>query len=270
MFEGALLLPNGVIWAFFFVYGSFLGSFANVLIYRMQEEEPLDLFKKSHCFQCHCSIPFYLNIPIISWHILRGRCQSCGRPFSFRYPFVELLMAVLFLALFLAIGWKWFLLEALIFVFALTVASFIDWDQMILPPSLTFSGLAIGLLGASLNPERMFLDAFLGALLGGGFLWLISYIYFLLRREMGLGGGDVALIAWIGAVLGWPSLSFVILCSCFLGSLAGLGVIWRRGSQKGLRTAIPFGPFLAVSSLIYIFLKEWIDSSAGFFMPFSL
>ena len=267
MFENILLIPDWIIFIFFFIYGAFLGSFANVLIYRMQKQKPLDLLKKSHCPQCFYTIPFYLNVPVFSWFILQGRCRNCGKFFSFRYPFVELLMAVSFSILFLAIGWKWFLLEALVFVFALTVASFIDWDQMILPDSFTLSGIVLGLLGAWLNPERLFLDAFLGALLGGGFLQFVAYIYYWLRQKEGLGGGDVKMIAWIGAVLGWQSLSFIILSSCLLGSLAGLGIM-LRGNKKVMQVAIPFGPYLAVSALMYIFLKGWTENLMGFFMPF--
>ena len=267
MFDNILLIPNGIVCSFFFIYGSFLGSFANVLIYRQKEGKSLNLFKKSHCPQCFYTIPFYLNIPIFSWFILKGHCRNCGEAFSFRYPFVEFLMAIFFLFLFMAIGWKWFLLEALIFVFALTVASFIDWDQMILPDYLTVSGIILGLLGSWLNPERLFLEAFLAVLFGGGFLLLISYIYYWLRQKEGMGGGDIKMMAWIGAVLGWKSLSFVILSACLLGSLVGLGIM-LRSNKKDLQTAFPFGPYLAISSLLYIFLNQWSKSFMDFFMPF--
>ena len=249
---------------FFFIQGSFFGSFANVLIYRMQKKEPLDLFKKSYCPNCLYNIPFYLNIPILSWFILRGLCRNCEKPFSFRYPLVEFLMALIFSLLFLTVGWKWFLLEALFFAFALTVASFIDWDQMILPDSLTLLGLLIGLIGAWLNPERAFVSALFGAFFGGGVLLLVSYSYFVLRKKEGMGGGDIKMMAWIGAVLGWPSLSFIILSSCVIGSLVGGGMIWL-GGKKLLQTAFPFGPFLAFSALIYIFLNEKAQNFIAFF-----
>ena len=267
MFDNFLLIPVWLMTLFFFIYGSFFGSFANVLIYRMQKKEPLDLFKKSYCPYCFYNIPFYLNIPIFSWFLLKGHCKNCNTSFSFRYPLVEFLMASLFLALFLAIGWKWFLLEALIFTFALVIASFIDWDQMILPDSLTLSGILIGLLGAWLNPDRPFLDAFLGVLLGGGALLFISYAYYLLRKKEGMGGGDIKMLAWLGAILGWKALSFIILSSCFLGSLAGLGIM-LHSNKNALQIALPFGPYLAVSALFYIFLSEWAKDYLAFFMPF--
>ena len=266
MLKDILLVPTWMMSIFFFVYGSFFGSFANVIIYRMQKEGPLNLFKKSYCPQCFYNIPFYLNIPIFSWFILGGSCNNCKKSFSFRYPCVEFLMAVLFLFLFLSIGWDWFLLEALIFVFALVSASFIDWDQMILPDSLTLSGIFIGLLGAWLNPDRFFLDALLGVLLGGGGLLLVSYTYYMLRGQEGLGGGDIKMMAWIGAVLSWKSLFFIILSSCLLGSLVGLGMI-LHSSKNDFQTAFPFGPYLAISAVLYIFLREW--EYMAFFMPFS-
>ena len=269
MFESVLLIPSDVTVFFFFVCGSFFGSFANVLIYRMQREgENLNLFKGSCCLSCSYKIPFYLNIPILSWFFLRGKCKNCKSPFSFRYPLVELLMSFLFSALFLLIGWKWFLLEALLFVFILVVASFIDWDQMILPDSLTLSGIIIGLLGSWLNPERFFLDSLLGLIVGGGFLLLISSFYYFLRGKEGMGGGDIKMMAWIGAVLGWQSLTFILLSSCFLGSLAGFGIM-LHSRKNTLQKAFPFGPYLAISSLIYIFLSYRFEDCLSFFMPLS-
>ncbi|MCY4321368.1 MAG: prepilin peptidase [Bdellovibrionaceae bacterium] len=256
MFEEINQLPKWFMAIGFFIYGSFFGSFANVLIFRLQQDPPLSLFKKSYCPHCKYSIPFYLNIPILSWFLLKGTCVNCSKSFSFRYPFVEFLMSCLFCALFLAIGWKWFLLESLIFTVALVSASFIDWDQMIIPDSLSLSGIIIGLLGAFLNPDRSFLDSFLGVILGGGGLLLVAYIYYLLRKKEGMGGGDIKMMAWIGAVLGWQSLLFVLLSSSILGTLFGL-ITMLQGNKKVMQTAFPFGPYLALSALIYIFLIEF-------------
>lgn len=268
MFDSFLFVPFGLMTFFFFIYGSIFGSFANVLIYRMQKEkEPLNLLKRSYCPSCFYSIPFYLNVPIFSWFLLRGQCKNCGQAVSFRYPLVEFLMAVLFSALFFSLGWKWFLLETLLFVFALVTASFIDWDQMILPDALTLSGLLVGLVGAWLNPERFFLDSFLGALLGGGTLLLFSVIYSFFRKKEGIGGGDIKMMAWIGAVLGWQSLSFILLSACLLGSLTGFGMM-LHSKKNVLQVAIPFGPYLAVSSIIYIFLSALPESPVSFLTSF--
>ena len=247
----------------FFIYGSIFGSFANVLIYRL--DKPYSLFKKSFCPHCLSPIAFYLNIPIFSWFFLRGRCVKCSGKIPFRYPLVEFLMSVVFCLLFLAIGWKWFLLEALIFCFALIVASFIDFDQMILPDSLTLSGIAIGLVGAFLNPERAFIHAWAGALLGGGLLIFIAYFYYLIRKREGMGGGDIKLLAWIGAVLGWESIPFVLFSSCLLGSFFGAWIM-LQSNKKVLQTEFPFGPYLALSAFIFICLREWnLDFLNSFF-----
>ncbi|MCZ0932421.1 MAG: prepilin peptidase [Oligoflexia bacterium] len=255
MFEKIILLPSWFMALVFFIYGSFFGSFANVVIFRLQQDPPVSLFKKSYCPHCQRAIPVYLNIPILSWFILRGACANCSKPFSFRYSAVETLMSFLFAGLFLVIGWKWFLLEALVFAVGLVSASFIDWDQMIIPDSLSLSGIGVGLLGAFLNPERSFLSSFLGALIGGGGLLLIAYLYYLLKKKQGLGGGDIKMLAWIGAVLGWQSLFFVLLIACLLGTVFGL-TIMLQSNKKLMQTAFPFGPCLALSALIYIFLRE--------------
>ena len=207
---------------------------------------------RSSCGSCNKMIPMYHNIPILSWFILRGKCANCGAKYSFRYAFVELLMGVLFALAGLSLGFSWTLLEALIFIFSVVVASFIDLDHMILPDKFTLSGIAIGLLGAALNPEREFLPALLGAAFGFGFLWAIAYLYIVFRDREGMGGGDIKLIAWIGAVLGWKAIPVVILVSSILGSVIGLAVAAR--TKGGMNQAIPFGPFLAAAALLYLLL----------------
>ncbi|MBC6415302.1 MAG: prepilin peptidase [Bdellovibrionales bacterium] len=264
MRETFISVPLWISAGYFFILGSFFGSFANVLIYRMQSEKTTNLFKRSYCPHCFYNIPFYLNIPLFSWFFLKGRCRNCSKKISFRYPLVELLTSCLFCSLYLAIGWKWFLLEALIFAFFLVVCSFIDLDQMILPDSLTLSGILLGLLGAWLNPERFFIDSFLGFVIGGGILLLISYLYYLIRKKEGMGGGDIKMMAWIGAVLGWQSLFFVLISSCFIGSFLGT-LIMLQSNKKFFDKAFPFGPYLAFSAIVYIFLERKFDFVLDFF-----
>ena len=170
------------------------------------------------------------------------------RPFA-----IELSMAICFILLWQIVGWKYMLLEYLLFTFALVVASAVDLEHQILPDSLTLSGILIGLTGALLNPEagREFWPAFGGMLMGGGFLWFIALFYYALREEEGLGGGDIKLLAWIGAVLTWKAIPFVILLSCFIGLFAGILMMFK--SKNYLKQAIPFGPYLSFSALAYIF-----------------
>lgn len=143
------------------------------------------------------------------------------------------------------------LIEYLIFVFGLITASVIDLDHMLLPDVITLPGVVIGLIGAYLNPDRVFLDAVFGVLLGGGCLWLVAYLYFLFRKQEGMGGGDIKLLAWIGAVLGWKAIPFVILAGSLSGSVVGILASFKQ--KKGLKTVIPFGPWLALGSVLYIF-----------------
>lgn len=239
----------------FFVFGALFGSFANVVIYRLPKGESV-VKPRSHCYNCKKMIPWYDNIPIFSWFILRGKCRNCGASFSLRYPLVELLTAVLFALSYHYAGLTWSLPEYLLFVFGLVVCTFIDLDHMILPDEFTLSGIVIGLLGAALNPHREFMDALWGVLMGGGFLWGMAYIYYLLTKQEGMGGGDIKLLAWIGAVLGWKAIPFVIMSSAIIGSVVGL--ITARKQKAGLKTVIPFGPYLALGAVLYLFGGETI------------
>lgn len=252
-----------------------MGSFGNVVIYRMPLGKSV-VRPGSTCGSCHKPIKFRHNIPILGWFLLRGRCANCKAKYSIRYSMVELLTACLFAVAWTKFGWSWTLLEALIFIFSLVVVSFIDLDHMILPDKFTLSGIVIGLLGALANPDRPFSDAAYGVVLGGGFLWAIAYFYFLIRKREGMGGGDIKLLAWIGAVLGWKAIPFVILAASVFGSIVGVAtVLWVRSrasakspveSADGTTEsdeepppfAIPFGPFLATAALVYLL----VDGSA--------
>lgn len=211
-------------------------------------------------------IAWYDNIPIFSWFILKGKCRHCGAKYSFRYVAVELMMAVAFPLVYYFVGWNWTLLEYLILTFGLITVSFIDLDHFLLPDKFTLPGIVIGLLGAALNPERDFMDGILGVVVGGGFLWAIAYFYFAIRKEEGMGGGDIKLLGWIGAVLGWKAIPFVIISSSLIGSVIGLAIASR--SQKGMKTVIPFGPYLALGAVLYILggesLAHWY---LGLFLP---
>lgn len=242
-------MPQPFWLAVFSLLGLVFGSFANVVILRLPRGESV-VRPRSHCPQCKKQIAWYDNLPVLSWLMLKGKCRFCQTKISKRYPLVELLTALIFGALFLKVGWSWLLLEYLIFAFGLIVVTFIDLDHMILPDVFTVSGLIIGLAGAALNPERSFMSALGGVLMGGGFLWAIAVIYYSLRKQEGMGGGDIKLLAWIGAVLGWTSIPFVILASSLVGTLVGLVVAFK--SEKGLKEGIPFGPYLTASAIAFI------------------
>lgn len=231
-----------------FLFGACLGSFSNVIIYRWPQG--LSLMGRSYCYSCKKTVAWYHNIPIFSYFFLRGRCGNCRAKFSARYPAVEFLMGALFFAVVAYYGLTWLTLEYLILVFGLVTASFIDLDHMILPDEITLGGLALALIGAAVNPEREFMEAFWGFLFGGGILWAVAYIYYVFTGREGLGGGDIKLLAWMGALLGWKAIPFIILSSSILGSVVGLTM--SRKSEDGLKAMIPFGPFLAIGALLYI------------------
>ncbi len=159
-------------------------------------------------------------------------------------------MAALFAVAGARLGANYFLIEALIFIFMLVTVSFIDLDHMILPDKFTLSGIVIGLVGALINPERDFLSALYGVLAGGGFLWAVAYLYYALRGREGMGGGDIKLLAWIGAVLGWQAIPITILISSVIGSIVGLMLAFR--TKDGMTLAIPFGPYLAGAALVFL------------------
>ncbi len=245
------LQNRDVLAAWLFLFGAVFGSFGNVVIYRLPKGENI-AWPGSRCQSCLKAIPWYHNIPILSWFLLRGKCAKCKAPYSFRYPFVELLMGVLFACAGARFGFTITLAEALIFIFAVVCASFIDIDHMILPDKFTLSGIVIGLVGAALNPDRSFMDALYGVLMGGGFLWAVAYLYFVFRGREGMGGGDIKLLGWIGAVLGWKAVPVVILASSILGACVGIALAIK--AKGGMNKAIPFGPYLAGAALLYLLL----------------
>lgn len=234
---------------FGFFFGTIWGSFANVVIVRLPKAKSV-VFPSSHCVRCEKKIPWYLNIPIFSWLFLGGKCFFCKKSFSFRYPLVEIIMGALFALTFYVYGCSFSTLEYLIFIFGLVTASFIDLDHMILPDELTLSGIVLGVVGALVNPDRSIYDALLGVLLGGGLLLGIAYFYYAIRKIEGMGGGDIKLLGWIGAVCGAQSILFVLLVSSFIGMFCGIFYIIK--SKEGLKTGVPFGPYLSAAAIIYI------------------
>lgn len=253
-----IFIPEAFAVGFLFLLGLLFGSFANVVIWRLPINQSV-VSPRSRCPKCSSPIAWFDNIPVLSWLFLRGACRKCGARISIRYPVVELLMGMSFAAVYFRAGFSFWTLELLIFMFGLIVVSLIDLDHLILPDEFTLSGIVIGLLGAWLNPEREFLPSLYGVLMGGGFLWAVAYVYYALRGQEGMGGGDIKLLAWIGAVLGWASIPFVILAASIIGAVFGL--VQARGSRTGLKTSIPFGPFLALAAVIYVFggdrIGEW-------------
>ena len=240
--------------------GAAIGSFLNVCIRRLPAGESLVL-PASHCPKCNYSLKFYDNIPILSYLWLRGKCRQCREGISLQYPLVELLTALMALLLFWKFGLSLKLLFSFIVTCSLIVIAFIDLEHQIIPDVITLPGIPLCFLMAVFGMGVSWWDAALGLLIGGGTLYAIALGYELIRKAEGMGGGDIKLLAMLGAFFGWKSLFFIIFVSSFLGAIVGLMVILIKG--KDMKYAVPFGPFLSLAALAYIF---W----GGNFMRFLL
>jgi leader peptidase (prepilin peptidase)/N-methyltransferase len=238
---------------FSFIFGALVGSFLNVCICRLPQQESI-VFPGSHCPQCDHPIPFYDNIPIISYLVLRRKCRSCHHPISLQYPIVEGLTAFVSLLLFLAFGPSWSYLIYFSFMAALIVITVIDLYHQIIPDVISLPGIGVGLLASLVLPEITFLNSLLGILVGGGSLFLVATIYQWLFKREGMGGGDIKLLAMIGAFLGWKAVILTILFSSLIGSIAGIAIMVIKG--KNFKYAIPFGPFLSLGATISLFYGE--------------
>lgn len=215
--------------------------------------------KRSRCPRCGAMIRAYDNIPILSWIILRGRCRDCKERIPFRYPLVELLSGLFAAACVLAYGPGFAASAYFLFLAALLLVSFIDIDVFRIPLAVTLPGAFLGLCFSPWLPGMTLTGSLAGMLSGAGGLYLLRRAYFLLRGDEGMGGGDVDLIAMIGAFTGWQGALFSAMAAAFSGTAAGLVVMALR--QKGLKTRLPFGPFLALGAMLYIFfggpLTSW-------------
>ena len=241
--------------------GLALGSFMNVCIYRIPLEKSI-IRPSSSCPNCGKKIRFYDNIPLISYLLLLGRCRRCHHPISWRYPAVEAITGLLSLALFIRYGLSLQYLLFLLFAATLVTISFIDLDHQIIPDVLSIPGIVAGLAAAFIPGNVSWFDSIIGIIGGGGTLFLVGLIYEKLTGKQGMGGGDVKLLAMIGAWMGWRSLPFVLLVSSLTGAI--IGSIFLLAAGKGYRVKIPFGPFLSLGALFYIFfgpqLTNWYIS----------
>ncbi|MGD0274581.1 MAG: prepilin peptidase [Syntrophales bacterium] len=237
------------------VVGAAIGSFLNVCIWRLPREESI-VRPPSHCPSCDQPIRFYDNIPIVSFLLLRGRCRSCGVSISWRYPLVEGLTAIMALLLFWKFGLSFQYLASFVFVAVLVVITFVDLDHQIIPDIITLPGIPLFLLAAVFIMNISFRDALIGMAIGGGLLYLIAFSYEFLTKREGMGGGDIKLLAMLGGFLGWQSLWVILLVSSLSGALVGLALMIARGAD--LKYAVPFGPFLAIGAMTYIFFGQTI------------
>ena len=273
--DRALDVPIPIACAFLGVLGAIIGSFLNVVIHRVPREQSI-VFPNSACPKCHKAIKAYDNIPILSYLILRGRCRQCGVHISSRYPAVEALTAILFAAVTWHDGVSFALAFDLAFAASMVALVFIDAEHMILPNAITYPGIIFAIIARILVPYLagpahfddlpQLLNAFptlplglvsvigavIGALAGGGSLWLMGFMWEKLRGVEAMGFGDVKMMFMVGAFLGWRLTILTILLGALTGSIAGIVMMYRRG--RNLQMMLPFGIFLGIGSIVSLLL----------------
>jgi leader peptidase (prepilin peptidase)/N-methyltransferase len=237
------------------IFGALVGSFLNVCIFRLPKEESI-IWPGSHCPHCKNAIKFYDNIPVVSYFLLRGKCRYCKGSISLQYFLVEGITALSSLFLIIKFGPSLSYLFYFAFVAALIVITVIDLYHQIIPDAISLPGIGVGLLASLLIPQITFFNSLIGILLGGGSLILVATLYQWLFKREGMGGGDVKLLAMIGAFLGWKAVLLTILLSSLIGSVTGILMMVVKG--KDFKYAIPFGPFLSLGAVISLFYGEEI------------
>jgi leader peptidase (prepilin peptidase)/N-methyltransferase len=276
-----------------FVAGLAFGSFLNVCISRIPRDLSI-VSPRSHCPDCETPIAWRDNVPLLSWILLRGHCRDCRVRISLRYPAVELLTAILFVASYALFGFTWLALKAAVLCFLVVGLIFMDAETGLLPHEFTYIGIVIGLasawiapfdasgttfllrvLGVGANPsgaELWLLDSVIGAVFGAAFFYVAWALYYLVRKRPGLGMGDIALIAMLGAFLGLKLTVLVVFLSPIIATMFAFALVLRdRGARNGgspstepgisqaggwLAREIPFGVFLGASGLLAMFFGE--------------
>ncbi len=225
---------NIIIGVAVFIFGMLIGSFLNVVIYRIPKGESIS-FPASHCQRCHTPLKWYHNIPLFSWLFLRGRCAFCKEPISMQYPVVELLTGLIFVILYLKLGLVWYLPFVAASFTALFALVMIDFKYMAVPDNVNFAALLFALI------QPNFLDAMMYGAIAAGGLYLIGLLSSLIARKEAMGGADVIVAGTMGALLGFPNFFMALFLSAILAMIPAM--VWR---EKG----VPFVPFLALATLI--------------------
>ncbi|HEX8853453.1 MAG TPA: prepilin peptidase [Pyrinomonadaceae bacterium] len=262
--------------------GAIIGSFLNVVIHRIPREESI-VFPSSRCPSCGAGIKPYDNLPVLSWLVLGGRCRSCRTPISARYPAVEMLTAALFgLTFWLHSGLTLSLPFDLVFVAAIVALVFIDAEHMLLPNVITYPGFVFALVARALVPNLYGVEfltrgalegwpvwavslagAVLGAIVGGGSLWLVGWLWERLRGVEAMGLGDVKMMLMVGAYLGWPLTALTIFFGVLAGSVVGVALMLRRG-ERDMQMLLPFGIFLGAGAIVSLLvgtrIADWYAS----------
>lgn len=285
------LVPGSFVVVSCAILGALIGSFLNVVIHRLPRGESI-AFPNSHCPCCDRPVKFYDNVPVLSYLALGGRCRSCGARISPRYPAVEVLTAIMFAVVAYAAGGEsgLRLLFDLVFVTGIIALVFIDAEHMILPNKITYPGLAFAIVARLIAPNLYgFVDpmafvlmrggistssivvfslanALLGALVGGGSLWFVGWLWKRMRGVDAMGLGDVKMMLAVGAYLGLALTPLAIFIGVLSGSIIGVLWMWRSGTRD-LSAQIPFGIFLGIGSVVSLLygtqIVDWYLAQFG-------
>lgn len=237
------------------LFGLVWGSFLNVVIYRLPRKKSL-IRPPSSCPQCGTKIKPYHNIPLFSYLILKGKCRYCGAPIPFSYFLVELITPLSLLLLNYYFGLSFHFFASSLFLSGLIVLGFIDFYHQILPDAITLPGFFLGVLYSIFRPDLSFFQSLLGALIGASFLLVVYGLYYLARKKEGLGLGDVTMMLFVGAYVGWKGALLTLILASFAGALAGIAFILFK--KKDLQYALPFGTFLAPAAFVVLLWGEQI------------
>jgi len=245
--------------------GALIGSFLNVCIFRLPRGESI-AWPGSHCPSCAQPIEFYDNIPLLSYLWLGGRCRACRAPISIRYPLVEAGNALGYLTILWSFGPGWTAAFYALLFSALLVATGTDLTHKMIPNAITLPGIVVGLLGALTVLPVGVINSVLGLVVGGGILWLLAWLSPYLFGKEGMGGGDIKLLAMIGAFLGWKPALLTIMIGSLSGSVIGISLISLRIIKRD--DYIPFGPFLVLGALLSMFFAQpLLDWYQGLLAP---
>lgn len=255
-------MPQTVWLLYALLMGLCIGSFLNVVIYRLPLGQSL-VSPGSRCPKCGYELRWFDNVPVLSWVTLAGKCRQCRAPISAQYPIVELVTGLLFVLVAWLTPVEPLLFSRLILVAILVALFGIDLEHQILPNSITLPGILVGLMFSTIAPPGL-KDALIGTVLGAAILYGIAAAYYAVRREEGLGMGDVKMLAMIGAFLGWKAVLVTLVLSSFSGAAIGVGLI--AAQRGGMKLALPFGTFLALGALAAMLVGDpLIAWYAGFF-----
>lgn len=235
------------------VFGALVGSFLNVCIHRIPRGQSV-VWPASHCPACTSPIAPHDNIPILSYLILRGRCRACRARISPQYPVIEFANAAGYGLILWWFGIEWASAAYALLFSSLLVVACVDLFHQIIPNVITLPGIALGLIFASTILPVGLLNSILGILLGGGILWGLAWVSPYLFGKEGMGGGDIKLLAMIGAFLGWKPTLLTIMVGAVVGSVVGLGLIMCKAMRRD--QYLPFGPFLALGAVVAMFFHR--------------